>query len=83
MVIRADLRKKLKELEKDYGFNISIEADSIEIMDDNYRTEIYAELNLKDDRCVDELLTLLDKFDFSYVLEFNNCEELINFNKLN
>jgi len=83
MVIRADLKKRLKELEKEYDFNISIEADSIEIMDENYKTEVYAELNLKDDKCVDELLVLLSKFDFSYTLEFNSCEELIDFNRIN
>jgi len=52
-------------------------------MDENYKTEVYVELNMKDNRCIDELLTLLNNFDFSYTLEFDSCEELIDFNRLN
>jgi 5-bromo-4-chloroindolyl phosphate hydrolysis protein len=78
-MIKKELKQKLKQLEKDYNFFYELEDDFVEISNEYGGLEIYAEIDTNNEECVDELLFILNNFDFSFTLEFSDCDELKEF----
>ena len=74
--MKKELEQKLKQIEKDYNFSYELEPNFVEIYNENGGLEVYAEIDTNNEECVSNLLFILDNFDFSFTLEFNNCHEI-------